>query len=129
MRFINPLIIFLLFGCASKPVLFPNEKYKNVGKEQANTDIDTCLKDADEFLKSSKGKQILKGTAKGSVFGSIMGGVTGILTGDILEGVAAGAAIGGVGGATGEALSPDRLKQSYTNACLQKQGYRVLGWD
>lgn len=123
------LILMFALGCASKPVLYPNEKYKSVGKEQAQKDINQCLNDADEFLESSKGKQILKSAGKGSIVGAVMGGITGVLTGDIVEGLATGAALGGAGAATGEAITPDRLKQSYTNTCLGKRGYRVLGWD
>lgn len=123
------ILMSILISCASKPVLYPNSKFKTVGKEAAKKDIDKCMSDADEYLESSKGKQVAKGAAKGSVFGAVMGGVTGLITGDVEGALVRGAAIGAAGGATGEAISPDRIKQSYTNKCLSDQGYRVIGWD
>jgi hypothetical protein len=53
--------ILFLTACASKPQLYPNHKFKTVGKEAAKKDIDQCIADADEYLKSSKGKNITKG--------------------------------------------------------------------
>lgn len=129
MKTINLFILLTLVSCASKPVLYPNSKYKSVGAETAKKDIQSCTDDADNFLESSKGKQILKGAGQGSAFGAIMGGITGLITGDFESSLVQGAAIGGVAGATGEAISPDRLKKSYINTCLGKKGYRVLGWD
>lgn len=84
---------------------------------------------AEKFLKSSKGKQILKGAGRGSVLGTVIGGITGLITGDIVESLVSGAAAGAATGATGEAISPDRLKQAYVNRCLAKKGYEVVGWD
>lgn len=123
------LLVFLLSSCASKPVLYPNDRYQKVGEERAQKDIEHCMTLAEKFLKSSKGKQILKGAGRGSVLGSVIGGITGLITGDILESLVTGAAAGAATGATGEAISPDRLKQAYVNRCLAKKGYEVVGWD
>ena len=35
--------ILFLTACASKPQLYPNHKFKTVGKEAAKKDIDQCL--------------------------------------------------------------------------------------
>lgn len=123
------LLLLFLLSCASKPILYPNQKFKTVGKKNAKQDINACMADADEFLESSKGKQILKGAGRGSIFGAVLGGVTGLITGDVQGSALRGAAFGGAAGATGEAISPDRLKRSYTNQCLAKEGYQVIGWD
>lgn len=122
------LLVFFLTACSSKPVLYPNERYKKVGEDRAQKDVDHCIVLADKFLKSSKGQQILKGAGQGSVLGSVVGGITGLLTGDFLESLITGAAAGAATGATGEAISPDRLKQAYVNRCLAKKGYEVIGW-
>ena len=53
--------ILFLTACASKPSLYPNHKLKTVGKAAAKKDIDQCVADADDYLKSSKGKNIAKG--------------------------------------------------------------------
>jgi uncharacterized membrane protein len=130
MRKIPALIILLtLVSCSSNPVLYPNKKYKKVGKEAAKKDIDKCMADADKFIESDKGKQILKGAGKGAFVGAAMGAVSGLLFGDFKKAALSGAAIGGTGGAAGTAISPDRLKQTYTNKCLSRKGYEIIGWD
>ena len=88
-------------SCSSSPVLYPNKKYKKVGKEVAQKDIDKCMSDADKFLESSKGKQILKGAGEGAIVGAAMGVVSGLLFGDFKKAALSGAAIGGTGGAAG----------------------------
>lgn len=121
--------ILMFAGCSSKPKLYPNEKFKTVGKDQANQDIRQCMADADAYLESSKGKQIAKGAGSGAAVGAAMGAVTGIFTGNFGRGLVQGGAIGAAGGATAGAISPDQLKRRYVNQCLAEQGYQVLGWD
>ena len=122
-----PLLV--LFSCSSSPVLYPNQKYESVGEEVAQDDVKTCIDKADKFLKSSKGKKMLKSGGAGAIVGGVIGGVAGLFTGDIAGSAAQGAAMGGAGGAVAGALNPDELKQKYVNHCLNKQGYQVLGWD
>lgn len=121
--------VVILTACASRPVLYPNEKYKSVGKDGAVIDIDKCMDDGDKFIQSSKGKQILKSAGEGAFVGGLMGAVFGLITGDFVKTAATGAAVGGVGGAAGGAITPNKLKRRYTNMCLQKKGYQILGWD
>lgn len=128
-KFFTLILCLFVASCSSSPKLYPNQRFQSVGKEGAKKDINKCTAKADAFLESSKGKQILKGAGKGSVFGAILGGITGLLTGDVVQGLSSGAVIGGAAGATGEAISPDRLKQSFITRCLQKKGYEVIGWD
>lgn len=126
------LIIFLIFSavsCSSNPKLYPNEKYKSVGKEVAQTDIDQCKEEAENFLESGKGKQIAKSAGKGAAITGAMGAALGLITGDILQSAATGAAMGAAGGAASGALSPDEIRMRYVNECLSQKGYRVLGWD
>jgi outer membrane lipoprotein SlyB len=98
------ILILSLTSCASRPQLYPNAKLKKVGKKAAKKDIEKCITDADEYLESSKGKNVAKSAG-------------------------VGAAIGAGGGAAAGALSPDEIKHRYVNQCLADQGYRVLGWD
>jgi len=128
-KFSTFVLCLSAIGCSSAPKLYPNKRYQAAGKAGAEKDINKCTTKADAFLESSKGKQILKGAGKGSIFGAILGGVTGLLTGDVVQGLASGAVIGGAAGATGEAISPERLKQSFITRCLQKKGYEIIGWD
>lgn len=127
MKFIVMLLV--LVSCASRPQLYPNQKLKMVGKEGAKKDIDRCIADGDEYLESSKGKQVAKGAGAGAVIGGAMGAVSGMFSGNMGRGLLRGGAIGAAGGGAAGALSPDQLKRRYVNQCLADKGYRVLGWD
>jgi len=122
------LFALFLFGCASKPVLYPNQSYQKRGEEQASADIKKCMEDADRFMKSSKGKAILKDAARGSVVGGAIGIISGIFSGDVAGSLGRGAAFGAAAGGAGSAVSPDQLKQAYVNRCLAEKGYEVMGW-
>lgn len=88
------LLLLVVASCASRPKLYPNEKLKSVGKEASKADIDQCIKDGDEYLESSKGKQIAKGAGFGASVGAAMGAVAGAFTGNLGQGSAQGAAMG-----------------------------------
>jgi outer membrane lipoprotein SlyB len=123
------VLVLVLAGCSSTPVLYPNQQYKQAGKDQSNQDIKQCTQDADKYLKSPEAKNILKGAATGSIFGAIWGVVWGLISGNIWTGIAAGIAGGAATGAVAGAISPDHLKQNYISTCLSKKGYQVIGWD
>ncbi|EQC45375.1 putative lipoprotein [Bacteriovorax sp. Seq25_V] len=123
------LSLITLASCSSKPVLYPNQKLKTVGKEKSQQDIDNCMAEADTFLESEKGKKMVKSAGAGAFMGAAMGAVSGLIFGDVKRAVTSGAAIGGTAGAAGAAISPDELKQRYVNRCLAKQGYDVMGWN
>jgi uncharacterized membrane protein len=123
------LLLVLLVACASRPQLYPNPKLKKVGKEAAAKDIDKCMAEANEYLKSSKGKQVAKGAGTGAAIGAAMGAVSGMFSGNVGRGVVRGGAIGAAGGGAAGAASPDQIKQRYVNQCLDEQGYQVIGWD
>lgn len=122
-------LILLLTACASKPVLYPNNKLKRVGKEKSQADIEVCVSEADDYLESGKGKKIAKGAGAGAVIGGAVGAVAGIFSGDLAKGAFQGAAIGGAGGGAAGGLSPDEVKRAYVNQCLEEKGYQILGWD
>ncbi len=130
MKYLSALIcILLLSSCASKPVLYPNQKLKRLGKEKSQKDVELCLAEADEYLESGKGKKMAKGAGAGAVIGGAMGAVAGIFSGDLAKGAFQGAAIGGAGGGAAGAMSPDEIKRAYVNQCLEEKGYQVIGWD
>lgn len=128
-KFIIITIIIIATSCSSRPKLYPNETYKKKGREIAEKDIDDCISEADKFLKSSKGKKMVKSAGFGAAVGGAVGAVAGIFYGDVTGGAARGAAVGGAGGAATGALSPDEVKQQYVNQCLSEKGHHVLGWD
>lgn len=129
MRLLSIMALLILVSCASGPQLYPNQKYKSVGKEVAKKDIDQCMAESDEYLKSSKGKQVAKGAGAGAAVGAAMGAVSGMFTGNFGRGLVRGGAIGAAGGGAAGAVSPDVLKQRYVNHCLAEKGYQVIGWD
>lgn len=121
--------LLLVSACASRPKLYPNQKLKAVGKEAARKDIDKCMSESEEYLESSKGKQVARSAGAGAIIGGAMGAVSGMFTGNIGRGLVRGGAIGAAGGGAAGALSPDQIKRRYVNECLGEKGYRVLGWD
>ncbi len=123
------LVFFILSSCASRPQLYPNEKLKQSGKEVAQEDVDQCMAEADDYLKSSKGKQVAKGAGAGAAIGAAIGTIGGLFTGNIGRGLMRGSAMGAAGGAVSGGLSPDQIKQRYVNQCLADKGYQVIGWD
>lgn len=128
-KLIVSFVLLSLVGCASGPQLYPNEKLKRVGKDQADRDIKECENMADNYLKSSKGKQVAKSAGAGAVVGAAVGGAFGLLTGNVGRGLGQGAVIGGAGGAARGAVSPDQIKRNFVNRCLAEKGYEVIGWD
>lgn len=121
--------LLFLTACASRPRLYPNDKYKEAGKTAAKADVDQCIAEAKVYLKSTKGKQVVKGAGAGAAIGAAIGGVGGLFSGDVGGGLVRGGAIGAAAGGTAGAVSPDELKQRYVNQCLSEKGYQVIGWD
>lgn len=120
---------FLFAACAATPKLYPNEKYKSVGKEAAKADIDSCETDADNYVESGAGGKIARGAGKGAIVGAAIGGVSGLFGGGLGRGLMTGGAVGAAAGGASGAVSPDQIKREYVNRCLHDKGYEVLGWD
>jgi hypothetical protein len=122
----------LAVACAHpRPVLYPDEHLKTVGKPASQKDVDECLAEAKVYLKANPAKPIARKMARGSFIGAVMGTVTGLILGDIGQAVATGAAIGAAAGLTHgafEAGSPDQIQRAYTQYCMEARGYRVIGW-
>ena len=71
----------LLAGCAGpKPILYPNDHYRQVGADAAESDIKDCMTLAEQAGASpSEGKtsQVATGTVAGGAIGSAAGAVGG----------------------------------------------------
>src|SRR3989442_9381610 len=82
-----------LAGCAhsQSPVLYPNAKLQQAGKEQADRDVEACRKMADDHVSNPMAKDAAKGGAVGGVGGAAVGAVAGAVTG---HGAGRGAAVG-----------------------------------
>jgi hypothetical protein len=122
-------------GCArlERPVLYPNAHLQQVGKAQADADVESCRQLASEYVPSTAGKEIAKSTAIGGVGGTAVGAVAGAVTGHGAGmGAAVGAATGGTAGAVHGAATqsgPRPIYKNYVNRCLLEKGYEVIGWQ
>lgn len=131
------LVAVSLASCSYRPIFDLNEKYKIAGETQAQKDADLCIKEADDHLKESKKRRIVKEGGRQAVWGSVFGAIFGFLIGGdtqgLITGTVAGAGIGAVAGAGGVAsednLTPDQMKQRLVTNCLNRQGYQVIGWE
>jgi uncharacterized protein YcfJ len=126
--------IIVQAGCAhsERPVLYPNDHLKQVGNDQAQTEIDECMTLATESgADSSSGGKVAKGTAGGAVVGAAVGAATGAVLGNVGRGLAAGAAGGAAGGLATGALTSDRkdpVFRQFVDRCLREKGYEPIGW-
>lgn len=121
----------MLSACASKPILLPNAKYNRVGHERSEKDVDKCIQQAENQLKKTQGRRILRGAGKGALIGGLVGGVAGSRRGGMSTagGAVGGAAAGAAGGAILGSDTPEAPKRTIVNYCLRKKGYQVAGWD
>ena len=112
------VVLLILVGCASSPQLYPNKKYQEVGKDGAQKDVSDCQSKADDFVSSSKGKNVAEGAGVGGLIGGAAGAVAGIFGGGVARGALVGGAVGGTAGGVHGALKPDEIKRSFVNQCL-----------
>lgn len=127
------LAALLLGACGAKrPVLYPNEHLKQIGKAKANQDIDDCIKLANEYQAGgSRAGEIAKDTGKAGVVGAATGAVIGALTGNFGRATA----IGGAGAATAtmgtgimRSDEPDPVFKQFVDQCLRDKGFQPVGW-
>lgn len=126
----------LLTSCASyEPVLDYNDKYKAVGDEQAEKDIDACEKNADEYLKNKKAEEAQKPAGRETIGSGVLAtGLVGSLSGPITEGSTPGNPVddpkAGIAAPKSiPSVSPKEAKQAFMKKCLEDQKYQVLGWE
>jgi len=126
------LLLLSMAGCSKRPVLYPNDRYNEVGKDAAQRDIDACLDLADDAdLEDSQALEAGKRTAGGAAVGGATGAVGGAISGRPGFGAAVGAATGATVGFFSwmfGASEPDPLYVRYVDICLQERGYQPLGW-
>ncbi len=140
------LLVVLLaggMGCSPlRPVLYPNEHFKQVGDAQSKQDIEACCQQAEQFVKSGgQGERAARDAAiqgaKGGAFGGAVGAVGGAVTGSAGQGAAVGAATGATagflnslfGGVFESRRTPDPTYAAFVNQCLAERGYQVIGWQ
>lgn len=126
------LLLLLLAGCASRPVLYPNAHYAQVGEARAEADIDHCLTMAEAH---GTGSSAVADTATGTAVGAGVGAAGGAAVGAVLGSAGRGAATGAVAGAVGGLLrgllaanEPDGITKTFVDQCLKDRGYAPIGW-
>ena len=132
------LVMAGLVGCATaKPILYPNDKYQQVGRSGADRDSGECRDLADQAGATpgaGKGGQVAKDTAVGTVGGAAAGAVGGAIAGSPGVGAGAGAASGAVWSLFSSMFGwmhpsqPSDVHMNYVNLCLANRGYQVVGW-
>lgn len=130
------LATLAITGCSStkKPVLYPNQHMNTVGQQQANVDIDACMRAAQASgANEGRGEELAKDTAKAGAVGGATGAVAGAISSNTSTG--RGAAIGGAGAATARLVSgafeveePTQVYIRYVEMCLREKGYQPIGW-
>lgn len=126
----------LLAGCAGpKPILYPNDHYRQVGDDAAESDIKDCMSSAEQAGASpSEGKtsQVATGTVAGGAIGSAAGAVGGAILGHAGRGAMVGAASGATAGflrGLFRRSPPSGAFTNYVDRCLRERGYDPTGWQ
>jgi len=129
----------VIVGCAAtRPVLYQNAKYQQVGRDGADRDIAECRELADHAGATpgaGKAGQVARDTGVGAAGGAAAGAVGGAIAGSPGVGAAAGAASGAVWGLFSSMFGwmrpsqPSEAHVNYVNLCLADRGYQVAGWQ
>jgi hypothetical protein len=91
-------------GCSSskKPVLYPNQHLSMVGQQQANADIDACMRAAEASGANSGKSEELAGGA--------------------------GAATAALVSGAFDSSEPTQVYIRFVEICLREKGYQPIGW-
>jgi hypothetical protein len=129
------LLVIGITGCATtRPILYSNQKYQQVGKTTADRDVAECRTLADQAgatPDSGRGTQVARNAGAGAVVGAASGAVGGAIGGSPGIGAAAGAAGGVVWSLLWGWMTPtptSNVHMNYVNQCLADRGYQVAGW-
>ena len=133
---ITSVLVLALTGCSTsrRPVLYPNDHYNRVGEQQAEADINACMRAAEASgANDNRSGDVTRKTAKAGAVGASTGAVVGAISSNTSAG--RGAAIGGAGAATAtlvggafDASEPTQIYKRFVDQCLRDKGYQSLGW-
>jgi hypothetical protein len=132
--FIIIVCILSLSGCASKrPVLYPNDYLDKIGKEQAEADIEECMRLATEYgVEGDAGATVVKNTAITAAVGAAAAAaVAAVFGGDVGLSAAAGALGGGTASLARRAITEENPTPAFRNSvdkCLREKGYEPIDW-
>jgi hypothetical protein len=135
-RILLYMSVLLVAGCSShRPILYPNEHYRQVGADAAKADIKACMDLAEEAGASpSKGRTA--DTATNTVVGGAVGSAAGAVGGAVFGNAGSGAMVGAASGASAGLLrglftssAPSGAFTQYVDRCLRDRGYEPTGWE
>jgi hypothetical protein len=124
-----------LASCAPKPSLYPNQHYKDAGRDAADQAIEACsqmAKDAGATPSRGKTGQVAGSTAGGGAVGSAAGAVGGAVVGHAGRGAMVGAASGATAGflrGLFRRSPPSQAYKEFVQRCLKERGYDPVGWE
>jgi uncharacterized protein YcfJ len=123
-------------GCsASRPILYPNHHYQQVGADGAESDIEECRELAESAgASATQGRtaQVGTSTVAGGAIGAAAGAVGGAVIGNPGRGAKVGAASGGTAGFLRGLFRKPRPGAAYTRVvdrCLRERRYEPMGWQ
>jgi uncharacterized protein YcfJ len=125
------LAALLLAACATRPIVYPNEKLRASGQVAVQADTQACIDEAEAYLESGRVPEVAKQTGEAAVVGGVVGGAVGAVRGSVGRGAAAGAAGGAAGGLVHGLWhwrDPSDVEKRYVERCLAERGYDVIGW-
>lgn len=130
------IIILAVTGCSGpRPILYPNNHFKDVSQKVAKQDVAECRAMA-EAAGATPGKGKAAGAAKNSAVGAGVGAASGAVGGAVLGAPGSGAAIGAASGAAAGLLrslfstsQPSQAYVAFVNQCLKERGYAPIGWE
>jgi uncharacterized protein YcfJ len=125
------LAALLLAACATRPIVYPNEKLRASGQVAVQADTQACIDEAEAYLESGRVPEVAKRTGEAAVVGGVVGGAVGAVRGSVGRGAAAGAAGGAAGGLVHGLWhwrDPSDVEKRYVERCLAERGYDVIGW-
>jgi outer membrane lipoprotein SlyB len=123
--------VLLLVSCATRPIVYPNEKLRASGQVAVDADTQACIDEAEAYLESGRVPELAKQTGEGAVVGGAIGGAVGAVRSSVGRGAAAGAAGGAAGGLVHGLWhwrEPSAVEKRYVERCLSERGYDVIGW-
>jgi hypothetical protein len=128
-------LLLCVASCAPKPILYPNQHYKDVGPDSAERDVEDCTqlaKDAGATPGRGKTGQVAGSTAGGGAVGSAAGAVGGAVVGHPGRGAMVGAASGATAGflrGLFRRSPPSQAYKQFVQRCLKERGYDPVGWE
>ena len=127
--------LLIFSACSAKrPVFYPNDHLQTVGKDQARSDANRCMTEANQYgVKNDTGKTVGGRAVKGATLGAAISAVvSAVLGGNVGRAAGAGAAGGATAGAVSGAFDadePEAVYKNYVDRCLRQMGYEVIGWQ